>query len=91
MRQLRVHALIRGQVQGVGFRAWTKKHADELGLCGWVRNLENGTVEASFEGEESVIRQMIELLKRGPKNAQVLGIESFFSEVLDEYKNFSIK
>ena len=48
---IRAHVYIQGRVQGVFYRDWTRKLAQSLGLTGWVRNLEDGRVEAIFEGE----------------------------------------
>jgi acylphosphatase len=54
-----------GRVQGVWFRANTRKKATGAGLCGYVRNLEDGSVEAHFEGEESAIRRVLDEISRG--------------------------
>lgn len=66
-----VQVLILGKVQGVGYRQWTVRKARELGLKGWVRNLSNGHVEATFEGEKNIIEQMIKSCHTGPSNARV--------------------
>ena len=52
--------VIRGRVQGVGYRAWVEERATRLDLQGWVRNRRDGSVEAVFAGPESVVREMIE-------------------------------
>ena len=62
---------IKGRVQGVFFRVWTKRKADELGLSGWVRNRLDGAVEAVFSGPEAQIKAMIEACHDGPKYASV--------------------
>ena len=51
----RAHVLIYGKVQGVWFRAHTKKEANRIGICGWVRNVKDGSVEAIFEGSDNQI------------------------------------
>lgn len=56
----RAHVIFEGLVQGVFFRANTKKCADSLGLTGWVRNRFDGSVEAVFEGDEDGVHQAIE-------------------------------
>lgn len=61
--------VIRGRVQGVGFRAFTLKHATALGLKGWVRNCSDGSVETLIDGE--ALDDMKEYLRRGPHFARV--------------------
>ena len=67
----RAHVYVSGQVQGVSFRDATRQQAEELGLGGWVRNLQDGRVEAVFEGESETVRQMIEWCESGPSSADV--------------------
>ncbi len=67
----RAHVYVSGQVQGVSFRDATRQQAEELGLDGWVRNLQDGRVEAVFEGESETVRQMIEWCEGGPSSADV--------------------
>ncbi|MGB8215716.1 MAG: acylphosphatase [Candidatus Methanoperedens sp.] len=71
----RVHVFVSGKVQGVFFRSSTKNMADELGLSGWVRNLQDGRVEAVFEGEEEKVEKMVEWCRKGPEYARVTGVE----------------
>ena len=66
-----VHASIRGRVQGVGFRAFTQRHAHRLGLKGWVRNLPNGEVELVAAGPEQSLARFEERLRKGPRGAKV--------------------
>jgi acylphosphatase len=70
-----VRVLISGKVQGVWFRAWTKREADALGLDGWVRNRTEGTVEAVFAGAPAAVRMMIGRCAVGPPAARVERIE----------------
>jgi acylphosphatase len=67
--------IIRGRVQGVGFRAWTEMMAVEQGLEGWVRNRHDGSVEAVFAGAEEVVLTMIELCRVGPSGARVDAVD----------------
>jgi acylphosphatase len=67
--------VIRGRVQGVGFRAWTEAMAAEQGVEGWVRNCRDGSVEALFSGAEEVVLAMIELCRSGPPGARVEAID----------------
>lgn len=67
--------VIRGRVQGVGYRAWTEYTAERRRLEGWVRNRRDGSVEAVFAGEDWMVREMIELCRQGPPGARVDAIE----------------
>ena len=67
----RFHALIHGRVQGVGFRAFTQRKAEELGIEGWVRNVPSGEVEVEGEGPEKRLQLFLDELKRGPTFSQV--------------------
>jgi acylphosphatase len=68
-------ARVRGRVQGVFFRAWTMEKAADLGLCGWVRNCTDGSVEVHLEGEEQEASKLIDLLHVGPPTAHVASVE----------------
>jgi acylphosphatase len=63
--------MIRGRVQGVGYRAWVADTAGGLGLQGWVRNRRDGSVEAVFAGSLHVVADMIAQCHRGPSMARV--------------------
>ena len=65
------HILLRGRVQGVGFRAFVEHEALRRALEGWVRNRRDGAVEAVFAGEPAVIADMIEACRRGPRSSRV--------------------
>src|SRR5262249_52467947 len=58
--------VIRGRVQGVGYRAWTEYAALDLGLEGWVRNRRDGTVEALFAGSADAVEAMLDACRQGP-------------------------
>jgi acylphosphatase len=62
---------IRGRVQGVGYRAWVEHRARTHDLEGWVRNLNDGSVEALFAGPTDVVAAMVERCRRGPSSARV--------------------
>jgi acylphosphatase len=64
-------AIIRGRVQGVGYRAWVDHEARRVGLQGWVRNRRDGSVEAVFEGAEDIVKGMIESCRSGPSSARI--------------------
>ena len=69
------HVVIRGRVQGIGYRAWTEVTALEHGLEGWVRNCHDGSVEAVFSGAEKDVAAMIAQCRRGPPGARVEAID----------------
>ncbi len=62
---------IRGQVQGVGFRAWVASRAQTAKLEGWVRNRSDGSVEALFAGPVGIVAEMVALCRHGPSSAKV--------------------
>lgn len=86
------HLIISGRVQGVGFRYFTKKNAESLGVNGWVKNLANGDVETVIQGEEDRVKEMISYLKSGPVPAKVETIEEVDGEKSTgkSYDDFSI-
>ncbi|MDP2730055.1 MAG: acylphosphatase [Dehalococcoidales bacterium] len=87
-----VRAVVYGLVQGVYFRAFILRHAEELGLAGYVRNLPGGgAVEIEAEGERKKLEKLLEHLKRGPPGAKVERVESNWSEYAGTYANFSIQ
>ena len=71
----RLHAVVHGHVQGVGFRYFVQRRASELGLSGWVRNNDDGTVEAVAEGPRETLEQLRLALESGPRMARVAGVD----------------
>jgi acylphosphatase len=71
----RVRVRIRGRVQGVFFRAEARARAQALGINGWVRNADDGSVEAVFEGADEQIESLLEWCRRGPAGARVEEVE----------------
>jgi acylphosphatase len=69
------HVVIRGRVQGVGYRAWTEYAALKRGLQGWVRNRRDGSVEAVFSGPAEAVAEMIDACRKGPRGARIETIE----------------
>ncbi|MBB3021579.1 acylphosphatase [Microvirga lupini] len=70
-----LHALIHGRVQGVSFRAWTQHLAKLHGLRGWVRNRQDGSVEAVFSGPADLVEVMLKACHQGPSGALVESVE----------------
>lgn len=77
---IRKHLFIKGVVQGVFYRASTRKEAERVGVTGWVRNLSDGRVEAVFEGEDEEVKRMEEFCWQGPPQAEVEDIQIFTEE-----------
>jgi len=71
----RVRAVVSGEVQGVGFRFYARERARQLGVAGWVRNLDDGTVEVEAEGESGAVERMLAWLDRGPREARVARVD----------------
>ena len=71
----RVRAIISGRVQGVGFRFFTQREGERLGLVGWVKNLSNGDVEAEAEGDEAQVDAFVKAIRRGPPASRVLSFQ----------------
>ena len=63
-------------VQGVGFRWWTRRTANELQIVGWVRNLFDGRVEIWLEGDAAAVSDMIQRCQDGPRSADVTGVDA---------------
>ena len=85
-----VHLLIRGSVQGVGFRSFVRHKARTLGLSGQVRNLADGAVEVAAEGSDEDLRQLSALAAIGPATARVTGIREEWSEGPQQFGSFEI-
>lgn len=88
----RVRVFVSGIVQGVFFRVETERTARESGnVTGWIRNTEDGGVEAVFEGEKENIEKMIAWMKKGPPLARVEKIDVIRENYKGEFKNFDIR
>ena len=86
----RVEAIFKGKVQGVYFRDYTRRFALDKGVCGWVKNLPDGTVEAIFEGEKENIEEVIRMLREEHPIARVDKIEIVWAEYRNQYDRFEI-
>ncbi len=87
----RLHALINGRVQGVGFRATTQQRALKLKLAGWVRNRQDGKVEVVAEGPPSDLDAFLKFLNEGPRTAHVTQVTVEWSSALGEATPFAVK
>ncbi len=75
MSRVRRRVVARGQVQGVFFRDSTRRQAEAEGVAGWVRNREDGAVEAVFEGEPEAVDRLVAFCRQGPGHARVGDVE----------------
>lgn len=87
----RFTAQIEGRVQGVGFRAFTRSQARQLGLRGEVWNLPDGGVEVVAEGEDAALRELIAALRRGPDGSGVSAVRVEWSAATGEHSGFHIR
>ena len=90
----RVHAVARGRVQGVGFRAAAAYEAQRLGVRGWVRNLLDGDVEALAIGDDTAVDALMAWMRHGPRGAHVVGLtvdEPPASARDDELDGFTVR
>lgn len=69
--------VIRGRVQGVGYRMAMTQAAAALGVTGWVRNRRDGTVEALVQGDDAIVERLLAWCRRGPPGARVTAIATF--------------
>jgi acylphosphatase len=90
MPKTRAHVIVRGRVQGVWFRAETQHEARRSGVNGWVRNLRDGSVEAVFEGEEDMVKGMVQWCNHGPTGARVDDVSVDWEDHKGEFDGFSI-
>jgi acylphosphatase len=87
----RVHVIVTGRVQGVGFRAFTDDQARKLGLVGWVLNRSDGSVEAVVEGTADQVERLMVLIKRGPESARVEAVRAVDEPYKGEFKDFQVR
>lgn len=69
------HVIVRGQVQGVSFRAAAQDTAVDLGVAGWVRNRDDGSVEMVVEGDDEAVERMVGWARQGPAAAEVTDVD----------------
>lgn len=89
--EMKVHIVVIGLVQGVGFRYFTFKKARELGVTGYVKNLPDGTVEIEAEGERALLEELISEVKVGPRSAVVNDTSVTWEEYEGKYADFQVQ
>jgi acylphosphatase len=87
----RAHVYVSGQVQGVFFRDSARERAEQLGLAGWVRNLQDGRVEAIFEGPSEKVREMVRWCAEGPSHAEVEDVDAEIEAARGDLEGFEVR
>ena len=90
VKKVRAHVVISGRVQGVFFRAETQRAVERFGVCGWVRNRRDGTVEAVFEGRQQDVDAALNWCWQGPPMARVDKVDVNWQDYSGEFEGFDI-
>ncbi len=91
-QQQRIETTIEGHVQGVGFRHFTVRTAENLGnVTGWVRNDSDGKVTLVAEGPKDELEEMVSAVHRGPRSARVDNVDVDWQEASDEFDSFGVR
>jgi acylphosphatase len=88
--KVRARLLIKGRVQGVGFRWYVRQVANDLRLAGYVRNLVTGDVEVDVEGKRDTVETLIKRIHTGPSFAKVFDVSVEWGEYSATYDSFAI-
>ncbi|MBI2143227.1 acylphosphatase [Candidatus Woesearchaeota archaeon] len=91
MAAKRIHAVVKGKVQGVFYREFTRREAEGLGVSGFVRNLKDGTVEIVAEGEERQLKEFEKRFRKGPLMAFITDVEMREEQATGEFDGFDIR
>jgi len=86
-----IKVVVKGRIQGVGYRANTHKKATQLGITGYIRSVQGREIELVAEGKEEALEELIEFLEEGPSGAEIEECQVEWIEVTDEFIRFSIK
>ena len=87
----RLHSIVEGYVQGVGFRYFVVETALSLGITGWVRNRFDGSVEVLAEGEQKPLNELIQALHRGPRSSRVFNVSEEWQTATGEFSGFRVR
>ena len=87
---MQVSLRINGQVQGVFFRRSAKEEADRLGIFGWIRNADDGSVESLVVGPKDKLDKFIKWCKKGPPLAKVENVEVDWRDSVEDFDRFDI-
>lgn len=89
--QVRLHAIVTGRVQGVGFRYFVVDQAERLGVTGWVRNRWDNTVEVTAEGSRKALERLVLQLQRGPVSSHVSRVQVDWVPPSGEFLDFRVR
>lgn len=87
----RLQAIVRGRVQGVGFRYFVRQRAQALGVQGWVRNLPSGEVELIAEAEPALLESLLRAVREGPSGSAVTDIQTEWGDASGEFSGFGVR
>ena len=90
MENISLRLIIEGRVQGVWFRESTRKEAERIGVCGWVRNRPDGSVEVVAEGPEEKVRTLAAWCRHGPPSARVARVRETQEAYQGEFTGFDV-
>jgi acylphosphatase len=88
---VRLDAVVRGRVQGVGFRYFVLDEADRLGVTGWVANQPDGSVRCVAEGPRSRLETLLGILREGPRGAWVDGVDATWGPAAGDVDRFTVR
>lgn len=88
---MQAHIFVSGHVQGVWYRQFVKKNSTELGLTGWVRNLQDNRVEAVLQGKTEDVERMIKMCHDGPSSADVKSVEVKWEDAKEVCQDFTVR
>ena len=91
MATKRIRAIVKGKVQGVFYREFTRREAESLGVSGFARNLKDGTVEIVAEGEEKQLREFEKRFRKGPLMAFITDVEMKDEQPTGDFEGFDIR
>jgi acylphosphatase len=86
----RLHIIVSGDVQGVGYRSWALRYAQGKQLTGWVKNREDGTVEIVAEGAKGALDELIKACRKGPEVAWVTDVAAEWGRATGEFAAFEV-
>ncbi len=87
----RIHAVVKGKVQGVFYREFTRREAEFSGVSGYVRNLKDGNVEIVAEGEEKKLKEFEKKFRKGPLMAFITDVELKEEQPTGEFEGFDLR
>ena len=88
---IRLHAIVEGRVQGVGFRYFAQRQAIENNINGWVRNRWNRTVELVAEGEKQDVEKFLKAISWGPRSGTTQKVQTIWEEPSNQFASFQIR